>query len=142
MSAQSSDEKQPADTALIEILEGLLERNEDITARAVARLHPAIGHASTITRSPERSALVSQFQTKQQEIRRHLGRQTRRSKESIAAELATKDKRIAELEKQIDILRASHVAMIRAVGEMGGMSKWMKFYENFKEVRNQLDVSP
>ena len=49
MSAQSSDEKQPADTTLIQILEGLLERNEDITARAVARLHPAIGHASTIT---------------------------------------------------------------------------------------------
>lgn len=142
MSAQSSDEKQPDDTTLIEILEGLLERNEDITARAVARLHPAIGHASTITRSPARSALVGQFQTKQQEIRKHLGRQTKRSKESIAAELATKDQRIAELEKQVDILRASHLAMIRAVGEMGGMSKWMKFYENFKEIRNQLDVSP
>ena len=124
---------------LIQILEELLGRNESITARAVARLHPKISHASTITRSTARSELLARYQAKQQDIRKHLGRQTKQSKEKIAADLASKDRKIAELEKQVDILRASHLAMIRAVGELGGMSKWMKFFEGFQEVREQLD---
>lgn len=38
------------DIVLIEILEQLLEQDEDITARTVARLHPYFNHASSITR--------------------------------------------------------------------------------------------
>lgn len=138
MPTNKPDSKNQGDELLIQILDGLLQRDEDITARAVARLHPNIGHASTITRNPTRSELLAQYQTKQQDIRKHIGRLTKRSKESTAAELASKDQRIAELERQVDLLRSSHLAMIRAVGELGGMSKWMKFFENFKEVRDQL----
>jgi N-acetylmuramic acid 6-phosphate (MurNAc-6-P) etherase len=36
------------------VLEALLANDDDITARAVARLHPAISAASSITRSPAR----------------------------------------------------------------------------------------
>lgn len=139
MSAMSPDSKLQSDATLIRILEELLERDENITARAVARLHPEIGHASTITRSSGRAKLLAQYQAKQKEIRNHLGRQTKRSKEKVAAELASKDLRIAELERQVDVLRASHLAMLRAVGELGGMSKWMKFFENYGAIRNELN---
>lgn len=139
MSAMSPDSKLQSDATLIRILEELLERDENITARAVARLHPEIGHASTITRSSGRAELLAQYQAKQKEIRNHLGRQTKRSKEKVAAELTAKNLRIAELERQVDILRASHLAMIRAVGELGGMSKWMKFFENYGAVRSELN---
>ncbi len=130
--------KNQDDELLAQILDGLLQRDENITARAVARLHPHIRHASTITRNPSRSDLLAQYQSKQLDIRKHLGRLNKRSKESTAVELSSKDQRIAELERQVDLLRASHVAMIRAVGELGGMSKWMKFFEKYKGVRDQL----
>lgn len=138
MPTNKPDSKNQDDELLVQILDELLQRDEDITARAVARLHPHIGHASTITRSPRRSDLLARYQGKQQDIRRHLGRLTKRSKESTAVELASKDQRIAELERQVDLLRSSHLAMIRAVGELGGMSKWMKFFENYKVIRDQL----
>lgn len=62
----------------------------------------------------------------------------KRSKEKVAADLTSKDQRIAELERQVDILRASHLAMIRAVGELGGMRIWLRFFESHKSIRDEL----
>ncbi|NLR73691.1 hypothetical protein [Leeia aquatica] len=139
MATNRSDSNNQGDELLIQILDDLLYQNVDITARAVARLHPHIGHASTITCNLPRSELVAQYQAKQQDIRKHISRLTKRSKESTAAELESKDRRIAELERQVDLLRASHLAMIRAVGELGGgMNKWVKFFEGYKDARDQL----
>ena len=138
MSAKKPDSASNDDELLVQVLEELLQSDENITARAVARLHPHIGHASTITRNTYRSGLLAQYQAKQREIRKHLGRLTKHSKDKTAAELTNKDQRIAELERQVDLLRASHLAMIRAVGELGGMTKWMKFFVGFKDVRDQL----
>jgi hypothetical protein len=63
----------------------------------------------------------------------------KRSREQLAGQLAQKDSRIAELECQVEVLRVSHLAMIRTVGEMGGMSKLLKLYEGYREVRTELD---
>ena len=52
--------------------------------------------------------------------------------------MADRDVRIAELESQVALLTASHVAMIRAVGELGGFSKWAQFYESYSGSRDQL----
>lgn len=145
MPANKPNSNTQDDDLLVQILEELLQKNVNITAREVARLHPHIGHASTITRNPNRSEVLALYQTKQKEIRGHLGRLGKRSKESTAAELANKDLRIAELEKQVELLQSSHLAMIRAVGELGGMSKWMRFFENYKEARDllyQMNVLP
>lgn len=139
MSVNKADSKDSDDKLFIQILDDLLQQDADITARAVARLHPHIGHASTITRNSARSGLLASYQDKQREIRKHLNRLTKRSKEATAAELTRKDQRIAELEMQVDLLRSSHLAMIRAVGELGGMSKWLKFYESYKDIRDQLN---
>lgn len=138
MPTNKLNSKNQDDELLTQILDDLLQRNEDITARAVARLHPHIGHASTITRNAYRSDLLTRYQDKQEELRNHLSRLGKRSKESTAADLASKDQRIAELEWQVDLLRSSHLAMIRAVGELGGMSKWLRFFENYKDARDQL----
>ena len=119
-------------------MEELLGQNENISARAVARLHPTIRHASSITRNEARSGLLREYQEKQKDIRKHLRRISKGSKENIAKQLAKKDQKIAELQRQVKILTASHVAMIRAVGELGGMSKWLQFYEDYKQVRDEL----
>ena len=59
----------------------------------------------------------------------------KRSREQLADQLAQKDSRIVELERQVEVLRVSHVAMIRTVGELGGMGKLLKLYEGYREVK-------
>jgi hypothetical protein len=126
------------DDEMREILETLLADDEDITARAVARLHPSINAASSITRSEPRSKLLAEYQMRQAEYRRWRARVAKRSGADTATSLADKNIRIAELESTVELLTASHLAMLRAVGELGGFSKWAKFYEPYREVRDKL----
>ncbi len=127
-----------SDPGMRRVLDDLLSRDEDITARAVARLHPRINAASSITRSAERSHMLAQYQERQAEFRRWRGRPGKLSGVAAASALADRDVRIAELESQVALLTASHVAMIRAVGELGGFSKWAQFYESYRGTRDQL----
>jgi hypothetical protein len=128
-----------ADPEMERILQRMLEEDETITARAVARRHPAIKHASSITRIPYRLDLLARYQERQKQFREWNRRAPKRSRDQLAAQLAQKDSQIAELERQIEILRVSHLAMIRTVGEMGGITKLLKLYEGYREVRNELD---
>ena len=129
---------QSYDPEMESILQEMLERDEDMTARAVARVHPRVKAASSITRNPDRSALLAGYQKKQEEYRDWRKRLTKRSRDSTAMDMAEKDVRIKELEQQVEILTASHVAMLRAVGELGGFAKWAQFFESYKEVRDNL----
>lgn len=126
------------DVEMRQILEDLLNRDENITARAVARLHPRINAASSITRSAERSQMLVHYQERQAEFRRWRGKAGKLSGAATASALAQRDIRIAELEAQLELLAASHLAMIRAVGEMGGFSKWAQFYESYSASRARL----
>jgi hypothetical protein len=127
------------DPEMERILQEMLEANETITARAVARKHPAIGHASSITRIPVRAELLARYQEQQKQFREWQRRLPKRSRDQLAAQLTQKDVRIGELERQVEILRVSHLAMIRIVGELGGISKLLKLYEGHREFRGELD---
>src|SRR4051812_39524995 len=127
-----------ADEQMRGVLEVLLANDDDITARAVARLHPAISAASSITRSPARSRLLAEYQERQAQYRRWRGRVSHNSAASAASSLADKDIRIAELETTVQLLTASHLALVRTVGEMGGFAKWAKFYEHHQAARDRL----
>ncbi|PFH12396.1 hypothetical protein BCF11_4877 [Collimonas sp. PA-H2] len=126
------------DPEMEEIMAQLLAVDADITARAVARLHPTIKAASSITRSEVRSKLLADYQERQREYRRWQSRASKQSSADISATLAKKELRIAELEATVQLLTASHVAMLRAVGAAGGFSKWAQFFDAFKEVRDTL----
>jgi len=65
-------------------------------------------------------------------------RLSRRSGADIATSLADKDVRISILERQVEILIASHLALLRAVGEIGGFKAWSRFYEDFRKTRDEL----
>lgn len=120
------------------ILETLLTEDNDITARAVARLHPRIKAASSITRSDARTALLAEYQKRQHEYRIWRGRVGKQSAGDTAAALAKKDQRIAQLEATVQTLTTSHVALLRAVGAMGGFSRWAQFFDSHQEVRRAL----
>lgn len=123
---------------IVEILEDMLAKDETITARAIARRHPTLTHASSITRNEERAALLASYQDKQREFRSWQGKKNKLSGDDLALKLAEKDQRIKELEKQVEVLKTSHVAMIRAVGEAGGMAKLLKFYNSYEKVQKDL----
>lgn len=129
---------QEKDAEMQRILENLLADDHDITARAVARLHPLIKAASSITRSESRAALLADFQTQQREYRAWRGRLGKHSANDTATALAKKDHRIAELESSVQILTTSHVALLRAVGAMGGFSRWAQFFAEHQDVRRKL----
>lgn len=128
-----------AEEQMREILEALLADDRDITARSVARLHPSIKAASSFTRSASRSQMLAEYQQRQSEYRRWRGRVAKRSGTDTAASLAGKDIRIAELQATVQLLTASHLAMLRIVGELGGFSKWAKFYEQYRDAHDKLD---
>ena len=126
------------EAAMLGILEMLLADDQDITARAVARLHPTIKAASSITRNEPRSALLADYQRRQHEYRAWRGRVGKQSAVEAAAALAKKERRIVELEASVQTLTASHVALLRAVGAMGGFSRWAQFFEGHQEVLRTL----
>ena len=135
---ETSEAASAGDEQMREILEALLADDEDITARAVARLHPSINAASSITRSEARSTLLAEYQQRQAAYRRWRGRVGKRSGADTAASLTDKDIRIAELEATVQLLTASHLAMLRAVAELGGFSKWARFYAQYRDARDKL----
>jgi len=120
------------------ILEDLISIDQDITAREVARRHPSLKAASSITRDPVRRAMLTEYQQRQKELRQWSARTQKTSAISVERILADRDARIAELERQVDVLVASHVAMLRAVGEMGGFGQWARFFEKTSPVRAML----
>jgi hypothetical protein len=126
------------DESMRPILESLLERDVDITARAVARMHPSLKAASSITRSETRRNLVAQYRHRQNEFRRWRGRVVKRAGDQNGAALADKQSRIDQMETTVALLTASHVALLRSLGELGGFAKWAAFYERFREARNAL----
>ena len=125
-------------TELTAVLQGMLERNEDITARAVTRLHSSIKNASDITRHTGRKALLEQFQVKQAELRRWSGNVKRSGTTVAAGKLEAAYARIKELEADEAARVASHLAMISAMAELGGTAKLQEFYRRFADVRNRL----
>ena len=138
-------EAEQRDRTFIAILDAMLQDNETITARAVARRLEGMDHASSITRDSWRNATLAEWQSRQAELRRMIERTDKSSKSNLAAALERKDARIRELEEQIALLTASHRAMIHAVGEMGWMRAWSRFFENYQTVQEELhriDATP
>ncbi|NBD20109.1 hypothetical protein GTZ97_05415 [Aquabacterium fontiphilum] len=130
--------KDPSHDELRQVLQMMLDRDEDITARGVVRLHPSLNSASDITRHVIRKALLDEAIQKQQEIRR-IAASVKKTGTTVAAEkLQALEARIQHLEANEAARIASHLAMIQAVAEIGGTAKLLKFYEAHAEIRDRL----
>lgn len=80
------------------VLGRMLERNEEITARAVTRLHSVIKNASDITRHERHRAILEKYQQKQAELRKFTGK-VRNAGTTIATKnLQAFNERVRELE--------------------------------------------
>ena len=120
-------------------LEDMICDDETITVRAVIRrLDGILGHPSDITRISERNLVVKKYQARQSELRAIMEKVNKNSKTNLTHELAVKTAEIETLKRQRAMLIASHRAMILAVGEVGGMRAWRRFYENYQSVIDEL----
>jgi len=58
----------------------------------------------------------------------------------LRASSSLKQSRIDQMETMVALLTASHVALLRSLGELGGFAKWAAFYERFREARDALQT--
>ncbi|WP_100943213.1 hypothetical protein [Pseudomonas sp. 20S_6.2_Bac1] len=101
----------------------MLENDERITAGAV----------STLTRDTFRRDLIAHYQQMQMARNQWVERAKKNSQKRLIASLAMKDERIEDLERQVALLTASHKAIILAVGELGGLRAWQRFFSHYDE---------
>lgn len=124
--------------AIARILDDMLDAGVEVSARELARRHPTIKSASSFTRIAERRAILDRYRLDQQRIQRVASNSSKQSRSSLANQLAEKELKIEDLQRQVDLLQASHVAMLRALGEMGGFGVWAKFFEESEPLRRKL----
>ena len=139
MTTNTFDNLSDIDMEIVKILEKMIEDEVNITVRGVIRLHSTLKAPSSITRNPLRTEIVNHYTNKQEELNSWQKRVGKTSKDNLSKLLAEKDLIISELERKVDLLTASHVAMIRAVGELGGSAKWAAFFKDFQSIRNDLE---
>lgn len=132
MPANPDYSKENVDLALA----ALLDENIDITPASLAYRLGA--QRSTVTRSEERLKAVDEAATEQKRLRNVVA-DNKSSAETLIAKLAQRDAAIASLERRVEILIASHRAMLMAVGEVGGIAAWRKFFSNWDGVRKELE---
>ncbi|MEK7248468.1 MAG: hypothetical protein AAB092_08355, partial [Chloroflexota bacterium] len=123
---------------LTKVLEALLTEDVTISANAVARRHSTLQSTTAITRSPARMTLLRDFQARQQRARELLEKAGSAATTRMARALAAREAEVATLRRQVTALVEGHVALVRVVAEMGGVRQLTKFYENYREVREQL----
>lgn len=131
MSANPDYSKENVDRALA----ALLDENIDITAASLAYRLGA--QRSTVTRSKERLKAVDEASREQKRLRNVVA-DNKSSAETLLAKLVRRDAVIASLERRVEILTASHRAMLMAVGEVGGIAAWRNFFSKWDGVRKEL----
>jgi hypothetical protein len=81
---------------MVRILQHMLESDETITARGVARRHPSVQHASSITRHENRSELLARYQAMQNERRAWLKRLPKHSQTGEVSPVLRSEARAAD----------------------------------------------
>lgn len=121
------------DDNLLSVLESMLENDERITAHAIVRRIENLGAVSTLTRDTFRRDLIAHYQQMQMARNQWVERAKKNSQKRLIASLAMKDELIEDLERQVALLTASHKAIILAVGELGGLRAWQRFFSHYDE---------
>lgn len=125
------------DGRLTGLLDHMLSSAVRITARSVAKM---LGVApSTITRSAHRYEILLAYQEKQKYLDSVAAQADPLSKEKLVRQIADRNAKISELTRLVQLLTASHKALLVAVGELGGTAAWQRFFADYEQIRADLD---
>lgn len=76
---------------------------------------------------------------RQETIRAAIERSRKKSRAELERLVEVKNAEIDRLRADKELLIASHRMMILAVAEMGGFSKWKRFFDGYQAVIDKLD---
>lgn len=125
------------DPRIGQICRELIAADEKITLRAVAD-KVGVAH-TTLSRDKARRDQVERARNLQKLAATIRSTQRGHIKGSESLPLARANLRVKELEQDNALLIASHRAMIMAVGEMGGMRAYRRFFEAHQEALARLE---
>lgn len=125
---------------LEELLEAMVTEDDTISARAVVRRSEGVfKHASDITRNEARRRRIEEAIKKQETIRAAVNRSSKKSRTELEKLVAAKNDEIEQIRADREMLVASHRAMILAVAEMGGFSRWRAFFDGYQATIDRLE---
>lgn len=129
-----------AKLAMLEtLLEIMLDNDEDLTARNVVRRAGGVfGHASDITRRPERRATLASFQARQAHLRTLAAGIAKGSKSTLTKRLAVAEQQVEQLTRDRDLMVMAVRAIIHSVGRHGGMKAWREFFPAYSDAFQRL----
>lgn len=126
------------DERLRSALQRMLDRGERISARGVLKHLPDLRAPSSLTRDPSRRSMLEDFKSRQAERNAWVERAKKQSTARLQKLLADRDERIRELEHEVQLLVASHRAVVEAVGELGGLPVWKKAFDGYERCLQEL----
>lgn len=125
---------------LEELLEAMIAEDQTITARAIVRRSGDVfKNATDITRNVARRTKFENAKRKQETIRIAIGRSSGKSRAELEQLVKVKNAKIDELQGDRELVIASHRMMILAMAEMGGFSKWKRFFVGYQATVDKLE---
>lgn len=129
----------PRSPELEQLLVELLAEDADLTARNVVRRSDGLfKHASDLTRNSSRRAILYRFQEQQRILKDLAKRLDHSSKPQLLA-------RIESLQRENELLKARQRLLVsglrgvlHALGEIGGMRAWRKFFPSYSAAFKEL----
>jgi hypothetical protein len=127
-------------TRLLATTSEMLELDETISTRNIMKRMPDdFTYPAAVSRPKKLRKIYEAARDKQKSIRLAAQKLGHSSRSDLEVRIARRDSRIEELEKQVQILIASHRALYAAVGEMGGAAAWLRFFEKHHRAMELLD---
>lgn len=124
---------------LQQLLNEMIEQDITVTFRKVAEQSGGrFPHASTLTRRPDRRAVVEAAVVRQGAARAVAKKFAKNSPSRLVDRLAALEAENVGLRRQRDLLVASHRAAILAIGKIGGMKAWREYFPEYSEAISRL----
>ena len=124
---------------LEETIEQMLLTGQSISTRnIIAHMPDDFRHPTDVTRPEHLRRVYLNAKERQKLIKVAVDRQ-KSSKASLQAQLARQAAKISALEADIQLLVASHKAVYSAVGEVGGLQAWLRFFETHQAALEGLE---
>jgi hypothetical protein len=122
------------------MIDRMIQEDETITLRAImSHLPEDFTHTTALTRPLEYKNIYMTGKAEQERIRAIATSVSKQSPTLLHQKIAKQAIQIEQLDRQVQILVSSHRAMLAAVGEMGGVKAWMRFYDKNQEVLRELE---
>jgi hypothetical protein len=127
-----------ADGEILRVLSEMIDARESITFRSVVVRMASLSHTTDVTRDDWRRACVERAQQEQTRIRSAIERMDNLSRNKLMQEINRLQAKVKELESDRTLMVGMVYSLVRAIGELGGMRAWLKFFEHYQAALDRM----